>query len=77
MKRARIGSRNGSQPVIVRGSPFTFRTLSPLDGLLPRNRPHRTALIMWESTFDREQTFTMPAIAGLYHFEPATTEVVL
>lgn len=65
------------EPVIVRGAPFTFRTLSPLDGLLPRNRPHRMALIMWESTFDREQTFMMPAVAGLHHNEPASCEVVL
>lgn len=74
---------NGSAPVVIRGAPFTFRTLHPLDVILPRQkqaggegRPHR-AWFWLPLSFDREQTFTMPAVPGLYHNEPASTEVVL
>lgn len=74
--RPRPGHPNGSSPVIVRGSPFTFRTLHPLDGALPRNAPHRAG--DWrESTLDQTQTFTMPFVAGLLHQEPMSCEVVL
>lgn len=69
--------RGPPTPVIVRGAPFTFYTLHPLDGELPRNRPHRARIIWPVMTLDREQTFTMPAISGLYHHEPATREVLL
>jgi hypothetical protein len=69
--------RGPPAPVVVRGAPFTFITLHPLDGELPRDRSHRARLIWPIMTLDRIQTFTMPAIAGLCHFEPATYEVVL
>lgn len=64
------------QPVIIRGAPFHFRTLHPLDVILPRNRPHR-AMEWLPTTLDREQTFTLAAVPGLYHCRSVTMEVIL
>ena len=67
-------------PIIVRGAPFTFRTLHPLDlvGIKATDRRiHRAREYLLPLTFDQEQTFTLPAISGLRHCEPACLEVRL
>jgi len=68
MKRLRPGPVNGNEPVIVRGASFTFRTL--------HSDPDwsRHARIF---TLDRLMTCTLAAVPGLYHCEPATTEITL
>jgi hypothetical protein len=70
--RNRVGHKNGSVRVIVRGAPFVFRTLRDSDGTWTMADGSRR-----EFTLDREVTFTLAAVAGLRHCEPATREVVL
>jgi hypothetical protein len=61
------GSKKMNQPLIIRGKPFTFRTLHAPDGRRMNG----------ECTLDKIMTVTLPAIDGFHHKAPADTEVVL
>jgi hypothetical protein len=66
----RVGPINGNEPVIVRGAPFTFRTLHAENGWTWSRMPLSFSL-------DRIMTVTLGAVAGLHHHETATMEVTL